>query len=143
MSTVERLLKQKSYAVYSVAPNTTVFEALSLMAEKEIGAVVVLENNKLVGLLSERDYARKIILKGKSSKETFVEEIMSCNLMTVELKTSIEKCMEIMTVNRIRHLPVVEQGKLVGLISIGDVVKYTIDEQEFTIKQLHSYITSA
>lgn len=143
MSTVKRLLKQKSYAVYSVAPNTTVFEALSLMAEKEIGAVVVLENNKLVGLLSERDYARKIILKGKSSKETFVEEIMSCNLMTVELKTSIEKCMEIMTVNRIRHLPVVEQGKLVGLISIGDVVKYTIDEQEFTIKQLHSYITSA
>lgn len=143
MSVVRRLLKQKSHIVYSVTPHTTVFDALSLMADKEIGAVVVVDNKKLVGLLSERDYARKIILHGKSSRETFVEEVMTDSLTIVTPETSIQECMELMTINRARHLPVVEKEVLVGLVSIGDVVKYVIDEQAFEIKQLHSYIASA
>jgi CBS domain-containing protein len=142
MSTVNQLLRRKSSTVYSVTPDTTVFDALTLMAEKEIGVVVVLEGAKLVGTMSERDYARKIILKGKSSKETFVHEIMTDNLLTIEPERTVQECMTLMTNTRTRHLPVVMNGALVGLISIGDVVKYTIDEQEFMIKELERYITT-
>ncbi|KAF0250564.1 MAG: yhcVH [bacterium] len=142
MSTVNQLLRRKSSTVYSVTPDTTVFDALTLMAEKEIGVVVVLENQKLVGTMSERDYARKIILKGKSSKETFVHEIMADSLLIIEPGTTVQECMSLMTDTRMRHLPVVSKGDLVGLVSIGDVVKYVIDEQEFMIKQLEAYITT-
>lgn len=142
MRTVKDFLKSRPQIVYSVAPETTVFDALTLMAEKNIGSVLVLKNERLVGLMSERDYTRKIILKGKSSKETFVHEIMSEDFFAVHFENTIEECMMLMTKNRVRHLPVLVFGKVEGLISIGDVVKDIIEEQEFTIKQLHTYITS-
>jgi len=142
MSTVKQLLRRKSSTVYSVTPDTTVFDALTFMAQKEIGAVVVLENHKLVGTMSERDYARKIILKGKSSKETFVHEIMMDSLLIVSPETSVQECMSLMTDTRMRHLPVVVNYDVVGLISIGDVVKYIMEEQEFMIKELERYITT-
>lgn len=142
MRTVNQLLRQKSKEVYSVTPNTTVFDTLTLMAEKGIGAVVVLEDEKLVGIMSERDYARKIILKGKSSKETLVSEIMTSKISVVGLENTVEECMVLMTEKRIRHLPVVKDKKVLGLISIGDVVKDIIEEQQFLIKQLEMYIAS-
>jgi len=112
-----------------------------LMAEKNLGAVLVQKGDKLLGIFSERDYARKIILKGKSSRESTVEEIMTPDVVTVKTNNSIEECMGLMTNNRIRHLPVVEDAKVVGVVSIGDIVKAIISEQEYTIKQLESYIT--
>lgn len=142
MRTVNQLLRQKSKEVYSVTPNTTVFDTLTLMAEKGIGAVVVLEDEKLVGIMSERDYARKIILKGKSSKETLVSEIMTSKISVVGLENTVEECMVLMTEKRIRHLPVIKNKKVLGLISIGDVVKDIIEEQQFLIKQLEMYIAS-
>ena len=142
MRTVNQLLRQKSKEVFSVTPNTTVFDTLTLMAEKGIGAVVVLENEKLVGIMSERDYARKIILKGKSSKETLVSEIMTSKISVVGLENTVEECMVLMTEKRIRHLPVIKDKKILGLISIGDVVKDIIEEQQFLIKQLEMYIAS-
>lgn len=141
MLTVRHILEGKGGHVWSVAPDTTVYDALKLMAEKNLGAVVVLQGNKLAGIFSERDYARKVILKGKSSKETTVEEIMTQDVVTVEARHSIEECMSMMTSKRIRHLPVVEAEKIVGVISIGDIVKAIISDQEYTIKQLESYIT--
>jgi CBS domain-containing protein len=141
MRTVRQFLKSKPQSICSVTPETTVFEALTLMAEKDIGAVLVLKNEKLVGLMSERDYARKIILKGKSSKETFVHEIMDEKFVAVHFENTIEECMSLMTNNRVRHLPVLVFGKVEGLVSIGDVVKDIIEEQDFTIRQLHAYIT--
>ncbi|MFY9224937.1 MAG: CBS domain-containing protein [Blastocatellia bacterium] len=142
MRTVNQLLRQKSKEIYSVTPNTTVFDTLTLMAEKGIGAVVVLEGEKLVGIMSERDYARKIILKGKSSKETLVSEIMTSKISVVGLENTVEECMVLMTEKRIRHLPVIKDKKVLGLISIGDVVKDIIEEQQFLIKQLEMYIAS-
>lgn len=141
MITVRHILEGKGGQAWSVAPDTTVYDALKLMAEKNLGAVIVLQQDKLVGIFSERDYARKVILKGKSSKETTVEEIMTSDVVTVEARHSIEECMSMMTSKRIRHLPVVEAEKIVGVISIGDIVKAIISEQEYTIKQLESYIT--
>ncbi len=141
MTTVHQILQGKGREVWSVSPHTTVYDALTLMAEKNIGALLVLEGDKLRGVFSERDYARKVILKGKSSKETTVEEIMTQEVVSVRPRQSIEECMALMTEKRIRHLPVLEEDKLVGLVSIGDVVKAVISEQEFTIKQLESYIT--
>ena len=141
MITVRHILEGKGGQVWSVEPDTTVYDALKLMAEKNLGAVLVLQQDKLVGIFSERDYARKIILKGKSSKETTVDEIMTPDVVTVEARNSIEECMAMMTGKRIRHLPVVEAEKIVGVISIGDIVKAIISEQEYTIKQLESYIT--
>ena len=141
MTTVRDILRQKGNQIWSVSPDTTVFYALELMAEKNAGALVVLDGESLAGIFSERDYARKVILKGKASKETSVEEIMSAEVTTVDPGQSVDECMALMTDKRIRHLPVVEGEKLVGLISIGDVVKAVISEREFIIKQLESYIT--
>lgn len=142
MRTVKQLLQAKLHTVWTVGPEDTVYQALTLMAEKDIGAVLVLKNEKLVGILSERDYARKIILKGKTSKETLVREIMTEKVIHVTLDHTISQCMTLMTERRCRHLPVLEGTKLVGLISIGDVVKDIISEQEFVIKQLESYISN-
>ena len=122
---VKELLDQKGYDVYSVSPETTVFEALQLMAEKEIGAVVVLEEQKMVGILSERDYARKVILKGKASKETQVRDIMSSKVIHTNPDAKVEKCLGLMTKHHFRHLPVLEAERLVGILSIEDVRRMT------------------
>jgi CBS domain-containing protein len=141
MRTVKELLRNKGYQVWSIGPDATVYEALTLMAERDVGALLVLEGGKLVGILSERDYARKIVLKGKTSRETPVREIMTENVVYVRPDQTIEECMALMTNKRIRHLPVMEEGRLLGVISIGDVVKEVISEQEFMIAQLENYIT--
>lgn len=141
MNFVNELLKNKGNEVWSLTPESRVFDALEIMADKNIGAMPVLESEKIVGMFSERDYARKVILKGKASKDTHVEEIMSTKVHTVSPEQSIQECMELMTEYRIRHLPVLDNGKLIGLISIGDVVKAIISEQEFMMGQLENYIT--
>ncbi len=141
MKTVAQLLRAKGHEVLSVSPETTVFAALELMAEKNVGALIVLEGDRVVGIFSERDYARKVILKGKSSRETPVREIMSPRVLYVRPEQTIEECMALMTNKRVRHLPVLEEDRLVGVISIGDVVKAIISEQEFVIEQLQNYIT--
>jgi CBS domain-containing protein len=141
MITVRDILHAKGNQIWSVSPDSTVFDALQLMADKNIGALIVLDGEKIAGIFSERDYARKIILKGKASKETSVEEIMTSEVTTLRLEQSVEECMGLMTDKRIRHLPVLEGEKLIGLISIGDVVKAIISDKEFTIKQLENYIT--
>ena len=144
MKYVVELLKKKGNDVWSVAPDIPVYKALELMLEKNCGAVLVLEEEKLVGILSERDYARKVILKGKSSKDTPVAEIMSSEVVCIQPTHTIDDCMALMTDKRVRHLPVIEEEEdaLIGLISIGDVVKEVISEQEFIIHQLENYISS-
>lgn len=142
MKTVRQLLQSKGSAVYSVTPEASVFDALRLMADKNIGALLVLSGGKLSGIMSERDYARKVILHGKSSHDMPVREIMSEKVVTVQPEQTVEDCMALMTGKRIRHLPVVNGDKVVGLLSIGDLVKEVIAEQEQTIKQLESYIHS-
>jgi CBS domain-containing protein len=141
MKTVGQLLSMKGSDVWKVSPEASVLDALKLMAEKNIGAVLVLDGDDLVGIFSERDYARKVILEGKTSRETQVSDIMTSELAFVQPGQSMEECMVLMTNERIRHLPVMEGGRLVGLISIGDVVKAVISEQEFLIEQLENYIT--
>ena len=142
MQTVSYILKSKGSDVASVTPDTMVRDALRIMAEKNIGAIVVMNNDKLVGIFSERDYARKIILKDKSSKTTPISEIMTSEeLVTVKPGTSIDDCMVLMTDRRIRHLPVVENEKLLGVISIGDLVKHIIEDQKITIENLQNYIS--
>ena len=143
MKNVREILKSKGTQVYSISPDSSVYEALQLMSEKGIGALLVIEGEEVVGILSERDYARKVILVGKTSKETLVKEIMSTKVMYVNSDVSTEECMALMITKRIRHLPVIDNGKLTGLISIGDVVKAVIDEKEFVIDQLVRYITDA
>ena len=140
-ATVHDLLRGKS-AVYSVRPGDTVYDALRLMADKNIGAVLVRSNQGIEGIFSERDYARKVILLGKTSKETLVSEIMTTRVVSVEPAWTAEQCMALMTEKRIRHLPVMEDGRLIGIISIGDVVRAVVDEQQFTIDSLRRYITS-
>jgi len=140
MKTVNEILEKKGNQIWSVTPEITVFDALKLMAEKEIGAVLVILDGRVVGILSERDYARKVALYGKSSLQMTVKEIMSANVIYVEISQSVEECMALMIHKRIRHLPVYEEGKLAGFISIGDVVKALIDEKEFVIDQLVHYI---
>jgi CBS domain-containing protein len=143
MATVQRLLETKGNAVWSVAPDTLVFEALKLMALKNVGALVVLDGDQLVGIISERDYARSIALKDRSSRTTPVGEIMTRDVVSVHPEHTLEQCMALMTDRHIRHLPVLDQGKrLVGVISIGDVVKQIISEQDFLIKQLENYIAA-
>lgn len=142
MITVKQLLDQKGNEVWSISPEDSVFDALKLMAEKDIGALVVLKNEKMVGILSERDYARKVILKGKSSMDTPVDTIMTDKVIYVEPEQSLESCMAIMTDKHIRHLPVYDEDELIGLISIGDVVKAVISQKEFVIEQLEKYITT-
>jgi CBS domain-containing protein len=141
MKTVTQLLRTKAAAVLSVAPGTPVFDALQVMADKNVGALLVLEAERLVGIFSERDYARKVILKGKASREISVSEIMSTHVLYVRPEQTIEECMALMTDKRVRHLPVLDKERVVGVISIGDVVKAIIDEQGFMIEQLQNYIT--
>jgi CBS domain-containing protein len=140
VKTVRDLLAGKGDAVYSVPLRATVYDALGVMAEKGIGAVVVLDEDRLVGILSERDYARQVILKGKASKDTPVHEIMTANVICVSPDRTVEECMAIMTERRCRHLPVLVGGRVRGLLSIGDVVKAVISEKQFEIEQLTSYI---
>lgn len=140
MKTVQQLLESKRQKVVSVAPGTTVLDTLKVMAEKEIGAVLVLDGERLAGIFSERDYARKVVLQGKSSKDTPVGEIMTEKLVCVSPDQTVDDCMGLMTDKRIRHLPVLEHKKVIGVISIGDVVKEMLSEKEFVIKQLESYI---
>ena len=140
MKTVRDLLAGKGDSVYSVTPTATVYEALGVMAEKRIGAVLVLDGNRLVGILSERDYARQVVLKGKTSKDTPVRDIMTSNVFCVSPDRTMEECMAIMTERRCRHLPVLIDGQVRGILSIGDVVKAVISEKQFEIEQLTSYI---
>jgi CBS domain-containing protein len=139
--TVNQILNTKGKQVFSVTSNITVYEAIKVMGEKNIGAVLIIENDNLKGILSERDYARKVVLKGKSSLDTYVHEIMEDDLVTVKPSDSIDYCMGLMSSKRIRHLPVVENGTVLGLISIGDVVKGIIEMQKETIDYLNSYIS--
>ena len=142
MKTVRQLLQARSNGVFTIGPDAPVIDALKQMAEREIGALPVLENGKLAGILSERDYARKVILQGKSSRDTPVREIMTSRVVCVGPQRTVEECMALMTDKRIRHLPVIEHGALIGLLSIGDLVKAMISEQQFVIAQLESYIHS-
>jgi CBS domain-containing protein len=140
VKTVRDILREKGYDIWSVSADATVYEALQVMADKNIGAVLVLEEGRLVGILSERDYARKVILKGRSSLKTPVREIMTDQVFYVRPEQTVEECMALMTEKRIRHLPVLEDGRLVGVISIGDVVKAVVSEQQVTIQQYENYI---
>lgn len=133
-------LKQNPGEVYTISPDATVFEAIAKMAEKNVGALVVTDGDKVIGMLSERDYTRKVALKGRVSRETPVRDIISTNVITVSPHHSIEECMRLMTEHRIRHLPVMDGNKLVGIISIGDLVNWIIKAQERVIKQLENYI---
>lgn len=143
MGKVRNILEKKGNNGIFISPDTTVFTALELMFEKNIGALLVLEHEKFIGIFTERDYARKVILRGKSSKKVPVREIMTVDPPTVSTDTSIEDCMWLMTNRFIRHLPVIDDDKLMGIISIGDVVKYIIEEQKFIIKNLECYITGS
>ena len=142
MTTIKQILDTKGYAVWSIHPQESVFAAIEQMAEKEVGALVVLEDNAVVGIISERDYARKVTLKGRSDRETVVRDIMTPHVICVRLEQSLEECMTIVTERRIRHLPVLDSGRLIGIISIGDLVKTIIAEQQFIIEQLEHYISS-
>ena len=139
--TIEVILNQKNRQVWSIQPDATVYDAVALMAEKNIGALVVVENGNLVGIVSERDYTRKVMLRGKRSRETLVREIMSTQLTTVDPKQSVDDCLRSMTEKRIRHLPVVKDGEICGVISIGDLVKHVISAQRATLDQLERYIS--
>jgi CBS domain-containing protein len=138
---VNDILRKKGTRIFSISPMTSVFDALKLMAEKNLGGLLVMENDRLVGIFTERDYARKIILLGRASKDTMVREVMSVELRTVTKETDIMECMQIMTNKTIRHLPVMEEENLIGIISIGDVVKFIIEEQQGIIEHLESYIS--
>ncbi len=141
MNTIRQLLQTKGHDMWSARPDTSVYDALQLMDEHSIGALLVFDGDDLVGIFSERDYARKVVLKGKTSRGTNIGEIMSRRVSCVRTDQTVEECIALMTDNRIRHLPVLEDEKLVGVISIGDVVKAVISEQEFVIEQLENYIT--
>lgn len=140
MKTIKQLLDYKGYAVFSIAPTATVYEAIEKMADKEVGALVVMRGEKMVGIISERDYARKVILKGHSSKETKVSEIMTSHVIYTSPDETIENCMALMTARRIRHLPVVSEGQVIGVISLGDLVRAIMMNQENTIRKLENYI---
>jgi CBS domain-containing protein len=140
MKTVGDIIKKKGNHVWSVTPGTAVYDTLKLMAEHDIGAVVVLDEGRPVGIFSERDYARQVILKGRTSKDTPVREVMVSRVVFVRPEQGIEECMALMTDKHVRHLPVLERGTLAGMLSIGDVVKEMISEKEFIIEQLANYI---
>lgn len=140
MKTIRQAMKDKNAEIWWTSPDTHVFTALSMMAEKGVGALIVLENEKIVGIFSERDYARKVILMGKSSKDIYVREIMTTNVRFITPEQTCEQALALMTDKHIRHLPVLEEGKLIGIISIGDLVKAVIDEQKKTIDKLEKYI---
>jgi CBS domain-containing protein len=140
MEKIREILEVKGNQIYSVSPDTTVYDALKLMADKNVGAVVVLEGKKLFGIMSERDYARKVVLKSKFSKEVLVKEIMSSEIFCIDIHQSISITQAIMIQKRIRHLPVIDKDELVGIVSIGDIVKASIDNKTFLIDQLITYI---
>ncbi|MBI4694875.1 MAG: CBS domain-containing protein [Gammaproteobacteria bacterium] len=142
MHSIRQLLNTKGHKVWTVSPNASVYDAIALMAEKEIGAVLIMEGSHVAGILSERDYARKVILAGRSSRETKVSEIMTTRVYHAQPHQNIEECMAVMTEKRIRHLPVLDNGILIGMISIGDLVKAIIATQQFMITQLETYIAS-
>jgi CBS domain-containing protein len=142
MKTVKQLLESKAPGVVTIAPEASVFEALELMADKDIGAVVVTHNSRVIGIMSERDYARKVILHNRSSKEIPVAQIMTEKVVYVRPTQTVDECMALMTDKHIRHLPVLDGERLIGVLSIGDLVRATISEQDFVIKQLENYITS-
>lgn len=139
--TVRDILQNKGTEVWTASPNQTVYEAIRLMGEKNIGALIVVDDHEVIGVLSERDYSRKVVLQGRSSQNTLVGDILNRPAITVESKDTIEKCMELITSARIRHLPVVDNGKLIGLISIGDLVSWVMQSQRHTILQLQGYIS--
>jgi CBS domain-containing protein len=143
MTTVGQVLDQKGHQIWSVPPDATVYDALRLLAERDIGALLVVQGEELVGILSERDYARKVVLKGKASMKTKVEEIMTERVIVVEPERTVEEAMAIMTDKHLRHLPVVKRDDLVGVVSIGDLVKAKIADQKFVIEQLEKYISRA
>ncbi len=141
MTIVSQILQGKGNQVWTVAPDRTVYETLELMADKNIGAVLVIEEGQIAGIFSERDYARKVVLRGKSSRHTVVNEVMTSPVISIRPNVSMDKCMRLMTDKKFRHLPVVDDEQLVGIISIGDVVRAVINEQEIIINHLEDYIT--
>jgi CBS domain-containing protein len=142
MTTIAGILRSKpDQTVYTTTPEATVFEAVQLMAQKNVGALVVMDGEQIVGLVTERDYARKVVLMARTSKETSVRDVMTSRVIGVRPEQTNEECMALMTEKRLRHLPVIEQGKLVGIVSIGDLVKDTISQQKFIIEQLEQYIS--
>ncbi len=143
MITVKEMLKEKAGEILTISPQDTVYRALEIMAEKNLGALVVVEGEKVVGMFSERDYARNVVLKGKSSKDTLIKDLMSVNPCYVRPEQTLNDCMALFTEKRIRHLPVLDGEKLIGIVSIGDAVKQQIVDQEFTIKQLENYISGS
>jgi len=138
--TVQSILDRKGRQFWAVRPDQSVYEAIEMMANRGVGALLVMSGDEMVGILSERDYARKVTLKGRNSKETMVRDIMSSPVFSVNPGQSVQDCMGYMTERRIRHLPVVEEGRVIGVLSIGDLIKWIISEQEATIQQLHNYI---
>jgi CBS domain-containing protein len=138
--TISGILAEKGSTVWSIHPNATVFEAVELMSEKNVGALPVMEGERLVGIVSERDYTRKVILRGKSSKDTSISEIMSRQVIDARPENSVTDCMRVMTEKRIRHLPILDEGKIVGILSIGDLVKWVISAQAATIDHLEQYL---
>lgn len=142
MATVRQVLEEKGDTVWTIGPEASVYDAVALMAEKEIGSLAVMQDGRLVGLITERDYARKVILMGRASKDTPVRDIMTTRVIYARPDQSVEECMAVITDQRVRHLPVLENGHLIGLISIGDLVKAIIAEQQFIIDQLVHYIAS-
>lgn len=143
MGVVKQILEGKGTEIFTITPDTSVYHALELMVEKNVSALLVMENDKLAGIFTERDYARKVVLKGKKSKETQIGEIMTSNLITVSPNSTIDECMALMTGKYIRHLPVVDDGKLAGIISIGDVVRRIIEDQKSIIGHMEQYIAGS
>ncbi len=141
MGLVKEILDTKGYDIWSVGPETVIYDAVNLMSKREVGALLVLENEKLAGMVTERDYARKVILEGKSSKDFPVKEIMTRRVLCVKPERTVEECMALMTDKRVRHLPIVENKHVIGIVSIGDLVKAIVAEQKFLIDQLQHYIT--
>lgn len=139
--TISEILHHKGTTVWSVSPEATVFEAIQIMADKNVGALLVTDNDKLLGIISERDYTRKVAIKGRSSKDLKVREILSGNMITAAPTSSIEECLHLMTDHRVRHLPVLDGAKIAGIVSIGDLVNWVISTQSTTIRQLETYIT--
>lgn len=140
VGSVSDVLARKSATIWNIAPQTTVFDAIQLMAEKNVGALLVMDGNKLVGLISERDYTRKVVLHGHSSKQTTVRDIMTAPVVSVSLHDAVADCLHLMTDKRVRHLPVVMDGKVIGVMSIGDLVKWVMDAQSAAIEQMENYI---
>ncbi len=141
MGSVKDILKAKGAVIFSINPGVTIYSALEVMVEKNVSALLVMEEEKLVGIFTERDYARKVVLKGKHSRDTMIEEVMTKDVISITPDSTIDECMRMMTSRFIRHLPVVEDDKVIGIVSIGDVVKFIIEDQKFIIQHMEQYIT--